>query len=216
MSFLLRTCPIRVQRLTQGDPRRGPTGSQARRSSERGGPLVLLLGGRAALQEAAHEALHGAPDLIPRRLWILRGGHEKRRLQQRTVDQAGKRPDRLRLHEALRDERLEPLLDLAHRVSRVYLAPLPSEHRGPVEKERPPHLGAEAGANEAAFPRHYGLRKFGLRAFRRLDLLVYLALHLVDHRPEEVLLVLVVVVERPARHPRAAHDLLGRRLVVSL
>src|SRR5919107_6199381 len=186
MSFLLRTCPIRVQRLTQGDPRRGPTGSQARRSSERGGPLVLLLGGRAALQEAAHEALHGAPDLIPRRLWILRGGHEKRRLQQRTVDQAGKRPDRLRLNEALRDERLEPLLDLAHRVARVYLAPLPSEHRGPGEEERAPHLRVEDGVDEGAVSRHHGLREAGLRAFRRLDLLIYLALHLVDHDAEEV------------------------------
>src|SRR5215212_12160882 len=183
MSFLLLTCPI----LMQGDPRRGPPGpgpGGCRREAR----LVLLLGGRAALQEAAHEALHGAPDLVPRRLGVLGGGHEKRRLQQRTVDQAGERPDRLRLHEALRDERLEPLLDLAHRVARVYLAPLPSEHRGPVEEERAPHLRVEDGIDEGAVPRHYGPREIGLRAFGGLDLLVYLALHLVDHGPEEVLL----------------------------
>ena len=44
--------------------------------------LVLLpLRCKAVIHETAQKALHGAPDLVPRRLRVFGGGHEKRRLK---------------------------------------------------------------------------------------------------------------------------------------
>ena len=105
----------------------------------------------------------------------------------------------------------------AHAVRGVELAPaMPAQHRRGVDQIDAPDRGIEAGVEEAFAALDQRLQRIGGRFGIRVDGARNALRHLLEHRLEEIALVIEVIVERAARHLGTPHDLLGCRGLVPL